>query len=62
MKLKKMFGKSIELHTHGFTDEECEKFIFKPRIYWNGSSTAECEPENWLVDGCKFRIVYEKIK
>jgi len=32
-------GKIAKLEIHGFTEEECKKFMFSPRVYWNGSST-----------------------
>jgi len=52
--------KRVNLEIHGFTDEECEKFLFYPRAYWNGSSTANPEIEDWLTDDYTYRIVYEK--
>lgn len=50
--------KVVELCIHGFTDEECERFTFRPRVYWNGSSTADPKIEDWLADGFKYRIEY----
>lgn len=53
-------GKTVILQTHGFTKEECENFIFHPRIYWNGSSTGEPKIEDWLTDEFTYIIKYEK--
>ena len=52
----------VLLETHGFTYEECKKFMFRPRIYWNGSSTGNPKLEDWLTDKFTYRIVYEKKK
>jgi len=54
--------KSVQLHIHGFTKKECEEFMFHPRVYWNGSSSADEEIEDWLTDDYTYRIVYEKKK
>lgn len=54
--------KQVVLSIHGFTDKQCDEFTFSPRVYWNGSSTAEPKIEDWLADGFNYRIVYEKIK
>jgi hypothetical protein len=53
-------GKENTLEIHGFTREECSKFIFSPRVYWNGSSTANPEIKDWIADGFKCRIEYYK--
>jgi hypothetical protein len=50
--------KDGDLEIHGFTKEECQKFTFHPRVYWNGSSTADPKIENWLADGFKYRVEY----
>lgn len=50
--------KTAELCVHGFTKDECKRFIFRPRVYWNGSSTADPKIEDWLADGFKYRIEY----
>lgn len=55
----KVTGKCVELQIHGFTKEECEGFTFHPRVYWNGSSTADPKVEDWLTDNYTYRIVYE---
>lgn len=52
--------KQVILGIHGFTDEECKKFIFHPRVYWNGSSTADPKIEDWLTDDYTYRVVYER--
>lgn len=55
--------KQVILEIHGFTKEECKQFIFHPRVYWNGSSTADPKIEDWLADDYTYRILYEpKIK
>ena len=53
-------GAVVDLDIHGFTEEESEKFMFHPRVYWNGSSTAGPKIEDWLTDGYTYRILYEK--
>jgi hypothetical protein len=50
--------KIVQLEIHGFTDKECEEFLFYPRVYWNGSSCADPKTEDWLEDGFKYRIEY----
>ena len=50
--------KVVSLEIHGFTKEECQKFVFHPRVYWNGSSTADPKIEDWLSDGFKYRVEY----
>lgn len=50
------------LDIHGFTDEELEKYIFSPRIYWNGWSNEEPKIEDWLKDGYSYRIEFYKTK
>lgn len=51
-------GKVVSFETHGFTEEECEKFLFYPRTYWNGSSCRSPKIEDWLDEGFKYRIEY----
>jgi len=58
----KVTGKCIDLQIHGFTKKECEQFVFHPRVYWNGSSTADPEISDWLTDDYTYKITYEKIK
>lgn len=58
----KITGVSVLLHIHGFTEEECKNFVFRPRIYWNGSSTADPKVEDWLTDEFSYRVVYERKK
>lgn len=53
--------KSAFLDIHGFTEEECQKFMFRPREYWNGSSTADPQIEDWLADGFKYKVEYYTI-
>jgi len=53
-------GKVATLVTHGFTEEECKKFTQYPRVYWEGSSTADPKLEDWLADGYKYKVVYYK--
>lgn len=53
-------GVEASLETHGFTEEEYHSFTFPPRVYWNGSSTAEPKAEDWLKEGFSLRFVYEK--
>lgn len=53
-------GKSVYLKTHGFTDKECDEFMFRPRIYWDGSSTAEHKSEDWLTNDYKIKVDFVK--
>ena len=48
------------LEIHGFTEDECSAFIFRPRVYWNGSSTANCGIADWLTDEYTYKIVFIK--
>lgn len=57
----KVTGVERKLETHGFSDEQIEGWLFKPRIYWDGSSTSSPTPEDWLTDEYRIRIVYDKI-
>jgi hypothetical protein len=52
--------KVATLEIHGFTDEECKRFVFSPRVYWNGSSTAIQKIEDWLDEGWAYKVVYFK--
>jgi len=52
--------KEIILEIHGFTKDECDAFVFHPRVYWDGSSTADPEIKDWLTDEYKHRVVYER--
>ena len=54
----KITQKVVSLVIHGFTEEECQKFTFHPRVYWNGSSTADPKIEDWLNEGFKYRVEY----
>jgi hypothetical protein len=56
----KVTKKVAILEIHGFDKKQCEKFTFHPRVYWQGSSTADPKIEDWLGDGFTFRVVYEK--
>jgi len=57
----KVTGKVATLKIHGFTKEQCQKFILHPRVYWNGSSTANPKIEDWLDDGFKYRVEYYRL-
>lgn len=48
------------LDIHGFTEEECDKFVFYPRTYWQGSSTSDPCPDDWAGNGYKYKYVYYK--
>lgn len=52
--------KVATLDIHGFTEEECQKFMFHPRVYWNGSSCSSPDIEDWLTDEFTYRIEYYK--
>lgn len=51
-------GVVVHLDTHGFTDEECQEFTFSPRVYWNGSSTANPKIEDWAKEGFRYKVAY----
>lgn len=47
-------GVEVELCTHGITEAEADRagLIFgSPRIYWNGWSSCEPSPADWLPSG-----------
>lgn len=46
-------GVKVELETHGIDDVEAYKrqHIFEPRIYWNGSSSANPSLEDFAAPG-----------
>jgi hypothetical protein len=54
-------GVSVELETHGVDNMKAYKaeHIFPPRIYWNGSSSANPKLDDWSAPGfepvCTFR-------
>lgn len=56
----KVTQKIATLEIHGFTEEECTKFVLPPPVYWNGSHTGNEKIEDWLEEGFKFKIVYYK--
>lgn len=56
----KITKKVATLEIHGFTEEQCKKFMFHPRVYWQGSSTADPKIEDWISKEFTFRIKYEK--
>ena len=46
-------GKTVELETHGIDDTDAyeRQHTFAPRIYWNGSSTANPQLEHFAAPG-----------
>lgn len=54
-------NKVATLEIHGFTEEQCTKFVFHPRVYWNGSSTSNPKVEDWLEEGFYFKIEYYRL-
>lgn len=46
-------GVVVVLQTHGVSDVDAymKERIFPPRVYWNGSSSAEPKVEDWLHPG-----------
>lgn len=50
--------KAVALEIHGYTEDECKKFMFHPRVYWDGSSTGNPKIEDWLTDEFTYRIEY----
>jgi hypothetical protein len=46
-------GVKVELETHGIDDPDAYKrqFIFDPRVYWNGSSSANPSLEDFATPG-----------
>ena len=53
-------GKVATLETHGLTKEQEDTFIYRPRVYWNGSSTADPQISDWLADGFDYEIKFFK--
>ena len=55
-------GKEVELETHGIDnmDAYTDKYIFTPRVYWNGGSSSSPELEQFAVDGYKPVMTFEK--
>lgn len=55
-------GVSRILETHGITDQavNAAKLIACPRIYWNGCSSSEPKPDDWLHDDYVWRYQYVK--
>ena len=56
-------GKSVELETHGIDpmDAYLKQYIFPPRVYWDGSSSAIVELEQFAADGYKAVKTYRKV-
>lgn len=52
--------KEVLLEMHGLTDKQAKALPFHPRVYWNGSSTAEPCPEDFITDGFEWRYVFYK--
>lgn len=57
-------GIEVELEIHGIDnmDAYTDKYIFSPRVYWNGSSSGNPELENFARDGYKAVMTYEETK
>jgi hypothetical protein len=55
-------GVVATLETHGLTPEEFRERIYPPKIYWNGSSSANPEVGDFLKDGYSVRIVKDENK
>lgn len=53
---------SCTLDTHGYTKKELKGFSWYQKEYWNGSSTAEPKPEDWLTKDFKYVACYIKQK
>lgn len=50
-------GREAELMIHGLSEGECgECGIFRPRVYWNGSSCSDPKWEDFLTDGFELAI------
>ena len=50
-------GAAVDLDTHGIDDLRAyeRQWTFPPRVYWDGSSSADPVVEDWLADG--FEVV-----
>lgn len=50
-------GVEVELQTHGLDNIEAyrKRYIFDPRVYWRGDSSATPKVEDWLAPG--FEVV-----
>lgn len=57
-------GKEVELEVHGIDDMDAytEKYIFAPRVYWDGSSSSSPALEQFAEDGYKPVMTYKKVK
>lgn len=58
--MHKVTKKVAVLETHGFSEDDVKNFIFSPRQYWNGSSTANPCIEDFLEHGWGYKIEYYK--
>lgn len=58
----KITGKEVELDIHGIDnmDAYTDKYIFAPRVYWNGGSSSSPELEQFEADGYKPVMTYVK--
>jgi len=54
--------KTALLETHGLTEEETHKLLFMPRVYWNGSSTADPSISDFLPSNWTYSITYHPPK
>lgn len=55
-------GKEVELEVHGIDnlDAYTDKYIFAPRVYWNGSSSSDPDIEDFAADGYEPVLTYRK--
>jgi hypothetical protein len=53
-------GKEVELEVHGIDnmDKYTDKYIFNPKVYWNGSSVSDPELEQFANEGFKPIMTY----
>lgn len=45
------------LDVHGLSDKEIEESVFRPRQYWNGSSTADPQWSDFLTPDFELRAI-----
>lgn len=52
--------KIATLYVSGYTEEQENEFMFRPRDYWNGNSCGIIDISDWLTDDYRVSIEYVK--
>lgn len=57
-------GKEVELEVHGIDnmDKYTDKYIFTPKVYWNGSSVSDPELEQFADEGYEPVMTFRPIE